>query len=452
MQNREVKHTRQIVDWFVTVWESPMPAATQQKVELLLLDNIGNSLIGGTSELGADVGRFVASLRSTGDADIIGSAVGSSAPSAAFANAVLASAFDFDEGYHIAAYSVAASLAAGQSAGASGAQLLQAIAAAYEFGENLRLAADADRHSGGGITNAGWYHVGVVGPLVSALCAGALLGLSREELVHAVGIAANSSGGIRANFGSGAKQLQPGLAARAGVEAALLAQFGVTGFDDALSGELGLEAAFSPGGSWDWSRFDGWSWERGALAKDLAIRKYPACAPAQPAVDAVLRLRRAPGFDPGDVAGILADPRPFSLRTPEARNESELGFSLPYLLAIAAVDGTVGVEQLRASNLTRPEVRRIMTTVSAPESPSNGKGGATVQIRLIGGEVLEEPERPITYLTETVQIKEKFFRSAGEVAGAQVGEDIAAWVFALVDAPSILTTPLGLAERADAVR
>jgi 2-methylcitrate dehydratase PrpD len=434
-------HTREIVDWFQDAYESPTPEPVGQKIEYLLLDYVGNSLLGATSELGTDVVGYLGSFGAAGNSQILGAEFRSAPSVAAYANAVLASAFDFDEGYHIAGYSLSAGLAVGQAESKSGAEVLQAIGAGYELGECLRLAADADRHEGGGITNAGWYHVGIVGPIVTSMITGILLGLDKDQLASAIGIAANSCGGIRSNFGAGAKQLQGGLASRAGVEAAYLAKHGVTGYDNAIMGALGIEATFGAGSTWDWNRFREWSWQTGALSKDLAIRKYPACAPAQPAIEAVLRLRERVGFAPEEIVKIVAEPRPFSLRTPDARNESELGFSLPYLLSLAAVDGCIGVDQLRVGNSKRPEVRRVMTTLAAPPGEPGANKTDLLTIELANGDVLEAREIEMQYLTSSEKIRAKFQRAAADTVGESVGASIEEWVSSLRDATTVTVIP-----------
>jgi 2-methylcitrate dehydratase PrpD len=397
----------ELVDWFGAALQAP-PSRALGQVDLLVLDFIGNSVAGSTSELGAAVRRQVAATAAPGRGQVLGSTDAVAPGAAAMANATMVSAFDFDEGYHVAGYTIASSLATAQSVAADGELFRRVVAAAYETGENLRRAADAERDNGGGITNSGWYHVGVVGPLVAALCAGTLLGLTRAQLSNALGIATNSCGGVRANFGRGAKQLQPGLAARAGVEAAQLAALGVTGSDDAIAGELGMASAFAAGSRWDWGYFDRWSWERSSLVGDLAIRRYPAVGPAQPAVEALLRLRAEYRFTASDVERIEAKPRPFSLRTPAASNESELGFSLPYVLAAATVDGELGISQLRFDHARRPELRDLMSKVV-----DRTDGVAGIVVRLTDGRRLERAEGDISYLTSPAEITTKFRTALG---------------------------------------
>ena len=417
----------ELVDWFLRARQDP-PKTALDNAALLMLDFVGNAVAGSTSELGEAIRNHVAETAAAGRAQVLGESELFAPGAAAMANATMASAFDFDEGYHVAAYTIAASLAVAQATGASGEELLRTVAAGYEAGEMLRRAADADRDQGGGITNSGWYHVGVVGPIIAALCSAQLLGLDRGRMANAVGIATDSSGGVREQFGQGAKQLQPGIAARAGVEAAQLARRGVTGADAALAGQLGIDRAFAWGASWDWGRFAAWSWETGALTKQLAIRRYPACAPGQPAVEAMLRLRERIGT--AEILAIEAKPRPFSLRTPEAANESQLGFSLPYLLAVAARDGELGIRQLRWERASQGDVRELMARFA-----DRTDGVAAVRVRLADGRELEETETDINYLKSVDEVRAKF-ESSLAIAGGADPEAVRAWFAGLGAAPA----------------
>jgi 2-methylcitrate dehydratase PrpD len=424
-------HAETLVDWFDEMVETA-PADVVDRVDLLMLDFLGNALSGSTSELGFAVRSHVNATSRSGSSQALGDPGRFVPGAAALANAAMASAFDFDEGYHIAGYTIASCLAVAQTAEVSGDRLRRAVAAGYEAGEALRRAADADRDSGGGITSSGWYHVGVIGPLVAAVCAGALLELDSAERCNAVGIATDSTGGVRANFGRGAKQLQPGLAARAGIEAAQLAALGLTGSHDALSGELGIGRAFGAGSPWDWSYITRWSWDAASLRDEIAIRRYPAVGPAQPAIDAVISLRSAHHFSPEDIDRIEVRARPFSLRTPEAADESQLGFSLPYLVATAAVDGHLGITQMRFANARRPLVRELMTRVA------DADGGRTLRIVLRDGTVLEREEGGINYLSSADQVYAKFRAS---VPAFSSGRAIEAWVAGLASAPVVGEIP-----------
>src|SRR5690606_39164031 len=79
----------------------------------------------------------------------------------------------------------------------------------------------------------------------AAIAAGRLLGLDADGLQNALGLAASYSSGLSQFFvsGSDVKRLHAGKAAAQGLEAALLAQAGLSGPPDAIEGAQGFGQA-----------------------------------------------------------------------------------------------------------------------------------------------------------------------------------------------------------------
>jgi len=108
-------------------------------------------------------------------------------------------------------------------------------------------AIDARRRAQRGPTHRGWWHVGLVGPIAAALATCRLMPLDARPTASAIGIASCSSGGLRRNMGTMAKALHSGNAARAGIEAATLAQRGFTADRAIIEAPLGfLQAVVNP--------------------------------------------------------------------------------------------------------------------------------------------------------------------------------------------------------------
>jgi 2-methylcitrate dehydratase PrpD len=90
----------------------------------------------------------------------------------------------------------------------------------------------------------GWSSGTVVAVIGAGVTAGLLLGLTEPGLRAAIGICATQAAGLRAAAGTDALALQVGKAAFNGVEAALLAQAGLTAPVEPLDGRRGLFALF----------------------------------------------------------------------------------------------------------------------------------------------------------------------------------------------------------------
>lgn len=88
----------------------------------------------------------------------------------------------------------------------------------------------------------GFHQTATAGAFGATLAAARLLGLDKDQIAHALGLCASMASGIKAQFGTMAKPLNAGLAARTGVEAAIWAQAGMTAAQDGLEGPLGFGA------------------------------------------------------------------------------------------------------------------------------------------------------------------------------------------------------------------
>ncbi len=165
-----------------------------------------------------------------------------SAPAAGMATAVLVHALDFDDTHagalvHATAVSVPAALAVGQQVRATGADVLTAAAIGLETACRL------------GGRQPSWFPrtclhaTAVVGPFAAALVTGKLTGLPVPALVHALGVAGSSSGGLLEFLDTDAdtKALHPpGSATLGGILAARLAAAGASGPASVLEGRGGV--------------------------------------------------------------------------------------------------------------------------------------------------------------------------------------------------------------------
>jgi 2-methylcitrate dehydratase PrpD len=125
-----------------------LPAAVVEETKRLMVDSIGCAL-GGLSHPKGDIGVKYAKLQGPGghgeQATVIGSGDRVSATAAAFANGELMNALDFDAILppgHVSPYVIPCALAAAESHGASGADLVNAVAIAHEMTHRIGKALD----------------------------------------------------------------------------------------------------------------------------------------------------------------------------------------------------------------------------------------------------------------------------------------------------------------------
>ncbi len=183
---------------------------------------------------------------------------------------------------------VCAALAAGESTGAAGATVLDAIVAGVEVA--LRVERALRGHEA-----RGWDVRSTVGRLGAAVAAARALGLQRVAMQNAFGLAATAAAGLRAARGTTAEGVLIGSAAADGVEAALLARAEFTAAPAALDGRRGFAALMADG--LDASVLVDALGER-SLVADLVVAAMPLSPELSSAVDG---LERA-----GSLAELLA--------------------------------------------------------------------------------------------------------------------------------------------------
>jgi 2-methylcitrate dehydratase PrpD len=381
--------TERFADFAVHTRPEDLPAAVTDAAKLVVLDTIGVSLAALDFPIGRIVREHADAIGGGSGPHVIGTEVRAAAPVAAQANGTLAHGLDYDDHGHLSTHVLPAALAMGELEGSSGAELLAAYVLGRECGYRLSSIVEAKRKRKLGPTYRGWYRVGVVGPVAAAVAASRMLGLDVGRTRNAVAIACSSSAGLRRNLGTMTKALHAGNGAYAGVTAALLASRGFTADAEAIEGELGLVGAICLPGEAEWEPLDslGAPYE---LAGRLGVKNFPACSPSHVPTAIVLRLREKHGIDPDEVVAVEADLHQFSLRRPDPAEAIATGYSLPYLLSIALIDGAVGLDQVGEDRLHDPAVRALMATVSHdPEAAPAGRP-ERVTIRLADGTVLVE--------------------------------------------------------------
>jgi len=221
------------------------------------------------------------------------------APQAAFVNGTLALSLDFDDIYlpsvlHPSVSVVPAALAMAEASGVTGAELIAAIAVGLELTVRTGMGGYLE-DEGNVFFNRGWHATSICGTLGCAASGAGLIGLGRQGIQDALGIAASLGGGIiEANRAGGTvKRLHCGWAAHAGLIAAQLARNGFTGPPSVFEGRFGFYQAFLDGHYDPRAVLEGLG-ERWAVP-DIFFKPYPANHYTHAGIDAALAVRREHG-------------------------------------------------------------------------------------------------------------------------------------------------------------
>jgi 2-methylcitrate dehydratase PrpD len=218
------------------------------------------------------------------------------------ANGTAAHALDFDDyedpgATHPSAVLVPALLALGEERQAPGGDLLDAYIAGLEIIVRLGAAVNLSHY------HRGWHATGTLGAVGAAAAGARLLKLNVRDVGYAFGIAASMASGFKSQFGTMAKPLHAGLAAKAGVLAASLAAEGMTASAEVFDGEWSILRLMAG------SEAEGFAGALRDLGDPLAIesyglviKPYPCCGYIHGTLDGILDLRRAEGLSAPDIA------------------------------------------------------------------------------------------------------------------------------------------------------
>lgn len=293
-----------------------VPDEVAASVRQRVLDVLGLCVAATPLPTSAAVAGLVAHQGGRPESTAIGLAERVPASQAAFLNGVLAHSLDFDDTHlpsvlHPSSAVVPAALAAAQAVGASGADVVAAVAVGLEVTVRLGMAG-YDRELGNSVFfEHGQHATSICGAMGAAVAAGLVIGLGRDRLVDVLGVTGSmASGIIEANrTGGTVKRVHNGWAARSGVTAAELVQRGLTGPPSVLEGRFGFFEAFLHGSEVDLDAVVadlGTDW----AVPGIFFKPYPANHFTHGIVDAGLALR-AQGLGPDAVARV-------ELRVPSA--------------------------------------------------------------------------------------------------------------------------------------
>jgi 2-methylcitrate dehydratase PrpD len=365
-----------------------LPESVIDKVKIGLLDMLSCALEARELPWGCQAIQM-ASRVPNGLASIIGTRFRVSAGDAAFVNATLGHGLvreDMHTGAvsHLGVVVYPTLLACAQRKPVTGQAFILAAACGYEIGAAIgRALVDKDfvrLHRPTGTT----------GPIAGAVAGSILLGLDEDATVSAIGLAANTAGGLNEWPYSGGDEMffHPGFAARNAVTAVELAELGAFASETALDGRSGLFAALNRNERIaDVQPFRG-EWE----ILSVYYKPAPACNYAQTACQAALALSGVRSVDIEKVevrcsAAAAAYPGcdyagPYS-RILQAK------MSIQYCVAATLAQGKIAESNYRL--LDDPEVLRLVGTMTLEAgddftSSYPGKQGAEVTVRLRNGE------------------------------------------------------------------
>jgi 2-methylcitrate dehydratase len=275
--------------------------------------------------------------------------------------------------------------------GGSGRDLMLAVALGYTV--QSRLVDHAN------FMSSGFDHTSQLAFSHNA-AAGRLLGLAEPQIANAIAMAAVSDASfavVRAKPLSQWKGLASAQSALGAMNTLFLARRGVKGPLQVVEGPLGIDHLLRMKINIDWDKqgYEG--------VVESTIKKYNSMIHTQSAVHCMIELARQNKIDPTKVVSIEADV--FQLAYDFAggglygvdkiiSSKEQADHSLPYLLAVALLDGDVMPAQFKPDRIIKTDVQALLKKVSVRPSHEYTeqypqKMPAKIVVRLQDGQIIE---------------------------------------------------------------
>ena len=394
----EKSHGQALIAFAHALRLADAPAGISERAAACLMDALGCGMFGSGEEWSRILADEMIADGSAGHATVIGRTELLSAPAAALCNGTAIHGFELDDLIaesitHPAACVIPAAIAAAEQTDASGAGLIEAIIAGYEVMHRVGLALGVEP------AQKGFHKTSLVAPVACAVAAGKVMGLSREQLLSAVGIACSASSGIKsfaAGHGGGmVKRLHLGRAAEAGVRAAQLASRGFLGPPFALDSRFGLMEVFGGAGARP-ERMSEKLGETWAL-RDVWFKVYPICGWIQSVVQLVVELRGPRALTGQDVKSVRVGVSRYAAQNngePAPIDTMGAQYSIPYCVAAALTGDPRDPARFRDEAVNDPTMRALAAKVEividpAVEAVYPGKFGASVALTRTDGSTAE---------------------------------------------------------------
>lgn len=380
--------TRTAARFVVGSRPADVPAAVRKEAARSLLNWVGCAIGACRHETVNRALAALAEFAGPAQATVLGRGERLDILNAALLNGTSSHVFDFDDTHlktviHPSGPVAAAILALAEHRPVSGVDFLHAFILGIEIECRIGHAVLPAHY------DVGWHITGTAGVFGAAAAAGKLLGLSEQQMVWALGLAATQSAGLREMFGTMCKPFHPGRAAQNGLTAALLARRNFTSSNQGIEAKRGFAHVMSS--EQHFERITEGLGERWAVAENT-YKPFACGIVIHPAIDACVQLRNEHGLTADMVSGIELDVHPLVLeltgkKTPRTGLEGK--FSVYHSSAVAIIHGAAGEREYSDECVTDPAVVALRDRVTATVAADVREDQVRARIRLADGRVLE---------------------------------------------------------------
>jgi len=421
-----MSYTEKLVEFIVNHKKESIPEDVIEQAKLLVMDTIGCGIGGYCTDFGKQITSMAKRYQSPSESSLIGDGAKVCSEFACWANSSLANILDMDDVFlgtaHQANCLVPTAFAVGEAQKSSGSVVLHAVVLGFEVGSRIGLYAWPSPDKARTYFPSTWQVFDAV------TVAGKLLGLGKEEMYHAFGLAGtvpplpvDMQKFIQRPIGFGKNVF--GWTTLTGVFWTLGAQRGVEGTPHILDGDAGFWAIMGSDRH-DFEKLTDGLGEKYNIM-DTKFKPYPLCTWGHTSADAIKKI-----FEENDIeAKEIESVRIRTLKRAvdylvslEMETIYDAQFNLPHAVAMLALRKKPGPEWMSKENMFyNPEAEAIVEKVTMDVDPSaeqvffEESGLAIpshVEVKTVDGRIYEEeikyskgtPNNPFT----PEELKDKF--------------------------------------------
>ena len=361
-QPNQTDHTESLARFITEFSYNDMPPEVIARSKIILLDTLGAMLAASDPVYPGSKALIEMAQLLGGEpqSTVIGSNFKTSSINACLVNGTFGYTFDIEPHHvaavlHPAAVCIPVALAFAEWQKSAGIDLLSALTLGIEVSCRVSMALNPrDLYA------KGFHPTAIACTFGAAAAAGHLLKLDKGKCLNALGLSGNQASGLLAwakDHPENSRPFNPGIAARNGATASLLADLGFGGPPNIFDGKYDFFSAYSSGGQNPQNLF-----RKKWAIQELAIKQYSSCAFTHPGLDALLDIINENGLNSKDIEKI-------DLQYPRAGahmidNNELRSHCAQYVFAVAAVTGQVLFDDILTDRRDTSEIKRLFENSS----------------------------------------------------------------------------------------
>ncbi len=336
--------TRTLARHIVSMKAADLPQSVKKEAARTLLNWVGCTLGGSRHETVAIAVSALSPFSGPAQASILGRKDRFDILHAALINGISSHVLDYDDTHsrniiHPAGPVISAILALSEHRAVSGTDFVNALV----------IGVDVECRIGNSVYpkhyDAGWHITGTAGVFGAAAASGKLLGLSEQQMLWALGLAATQPVGLQEMFGSMTKSFHPGRAAQNGLTAALLASKNFTSSEQSLEAKYGWVNVVST--AHNYGDITGKLGSAFEISKNT-YKPYACGVVMHATIDGCIQLRNEAKLAADQINKVELKVHPLvmqltSKKSPQTGLEGK--FSIYHAAGVALIEGAGGIDQ-----------------------------------------------------------------------------------------------------------